>query len=170
MKWCLNIFLKYFTPSVALRDSGKSSPLYMSASPTSRFFSSGPRFVSSSTVKSNQSSINSSYLNQDVDPSKSGGIFVVIPLPAVFCHVDSARYAPINDTVDASLYSDGKSPKSSSPSLIVGIVEVLKQHPLTRDLARDKILYFYHATTALHHHFVVVGMFFLWKPHVTRYN
>ena len=39
------------------------------------------------------------------------------------------------------LYSDGKSPKSSSQS--VGIVEVLKQYPLTRDLVHDKILYFY---------------------------
>ena len=39
--------------------------------------------------------------------------------------------------------SDGKSPKSSSQSLTVGIVEVLKQYPLTRDLVHDKILYFY---------------------------
>ena len=38
-------------------------------------------------------------------------------------------------------YSDGKSPKSSSQP--VGIVEVLKQYPLTRDLVHDKILYFY---------------------------
>ena len=82
-KWGLNVFLKHLTPSVALRDSRLSSPSYISASPTSRFFSAGPRFVSSSTVRSNQSSINSSYLNQDVDPSESGGFFVVIPLPAV---------------------------------------------------------------------------------------
>ena len=40
-------------------------------------------------------------------------------------------------------YSDGKSPKSSSQPLTVGIVEVLKQYPLTRDLVHDKILYFY---------------------------
>ena len=70
MKWSLNVFLKYLTPSVALRDSRLSSPLYISASPTSRLFSACPRFVSSNTVRSNQSSINSSYLNQDVDPLK----------------------------------------------------------------------------------------------------
>ena len=63
------VFLKYLTPSVALRDSRLRSPLCISASPTSRFFSAGPRSVTSSTVRSNQSSINSSYLNQDVDPS-----------------------------------------------------------------------------------------------------
>ena len=41
-------------------------------------FSAGPRFSASSTIRSNQSSINSSYLKQDVDPPKKGGIFVVI--------------------------------------------------------------------------------------------
>ena len=50
MKWGLNVFLKYLTPSVALRDSRLSSPLHISASPTSRFFSAARRFVSSSTV------------------------------------------------------------------------------------------------------------------------
>ena len=94
----------------------------------------------------------------------------MIALPAVCCNVDSARYAPINDSFDSSLYSDGKPPKSSSQSLIVGMVEVVKQYPLTRDHVRDKILYFYHATTALRYHFVVVGMLFLRKPYVTRYN
>ena len=29
---------------------------------------------------------------------KKAGIFVVIPLPAVYCNVDSARYAPPNDS------------------------------------------------------------------------
>ena len=62
-KWSLNVFLKYLTPSVALRKARLSSPLYISASPTTRLFSAGPRFVSSSIVRSNQSSINSSYLN-----------------------------------------------------------------------------------------------------------
>ena len=32
----------------------------------------------------------------------------------VYCNVDSARSAPINDSFESSLYSDGKSPKSSS--------------------------------------------------------
>ena len=121
--------------------------MYIFSSPTCRFFSAGPRFVSSSTVKSNQSSINSSHSNQNVDRSKSGGICVVDPLPAVYCNVDCGRYVPTNDSFDSFLYSDGKSPKSSSLPLIVGIVEVLKQYPLTRDFVRDKILYFYHATT-----------------------
>ena len=114
MKWGLNVFLKYLTPSVALRNSRLTCPLYISASPTSRFFSAGPRFVSSSTVRSNQSSINSSYLNQDVDLSKKDRFCVVIPVPAACCTVDSARYAPTNDYFDSSLYSDGKSPKTSS--------------------------------------------------------
>ena len=87
-----------------LKDSRLSSPLCMSASPTSRFFSAGPRFVSSSTVRPNQSSINSVYLIQDVDPSKRGGIIVVIPLPAAYCDADSARYAPTNDSFDSSLF------------------------------------------------------------------
>ena len=78
MKWSLNVFLKYLTPSVALRDSLLSSPLYISASPTSRLFSAGPRFVSSNTVRSNQSSINSSYLNQDVDPLKKKRLAFVL--------------------------------------------------------------------------------------------
>ena len=55
---------------------------FKKSSPTSRFFSFGPCFVSSSTVRSNQSSINSSYLNQDVDPSKVVEICVVIPVHA----------------------------------------------------------------------------------------
>ena len=76
MKWGLNVSLKYLTPSSALRDSRLRSPCCVSASPTSLFFSAGPRFPASSTVRSSQSSISSSYLNQEVDPSKSGGIFV----------------------------------------------------------------------------------------------
>ena len=76
-------FQKHLTPSVALKDSRLRSPLCISASPTSRFFSAGPRLASSSTTKSNQASINSSNLNQDVDPSKSGGICVVIPCMVV---------------------------------------------------------------------------------------
>ena len=89
----------FLTPSVALRGSRLSRPLYISESPTIRFFSAGPRFVSSSTV---QSSINSSELDQDVDPSKkSGGSCVVMPPPAEYCNVDSARYAPTNDSVDS---------------------------------------------------------------------
>ena len=79
--WCggLNVSLKYLTPSSTVRDSRSRSPLYVSASPTSLFFSAGP--CVSSTVRSNQSSINFSFLNQDVDPPKSGQIFVAIPLP-----------------------------------------------------------------------------------------
>ena len=68
------------------------------------FLSPCPRFgSSSSTVRSNQSSINSSYLNQDVDKSESGGFFVVIPIPAEKSNVDSARYAPANDSFDSFL-------------------------------------------------------------------
>ena len=66
MKWSLNVSLKYLTPLAALKGSPSRSPLYISASPTSRFFSVGPRFSASSTVRSNQSSINSSCLNQVV--------------------------------------------------------------------------------------------------------
>ena len=31
-------------------------------------------------------------------------IFVVIPLPAVYCNVDYARYAPFNDSLDSSVF------------------------------------------------------------------
>ena len=64
--------------------------------------------------------MNSSYLNKDVGSLKNGGFFVVIPLPAANCNVHSARYAPTNDYFVSFFYSDGKSPKSSSQSLIVG--------------------------------------------------
>ena len=50
----------------------------------------------------------------------------MIPLLVVQSNVDSARYASTNDSFDSVLYSDGKSPKSFSYYLIVGIVEVLK--------------------------------------------
>ena len=101
MKWCINVFLKYLTPSVAHRDSRLNSPLYISASPTSRFFIAGPRFVSSSTQRYNQSSTISSYLNQDVDPSKVVEFLIVIPLPAEKSDVDFAQHAPTNDSFDS---------------------------------------------------------------------
>ena len=78
------MFLNCLTPWTAFRGSRSRSHLHNSASSKSLFFSVGPRFSASSTARSNQSLINSSYLIQDVDPSKSGGIFVVNPLPAVY--------------------------------------------------------------------------------------
>ena len=82
MKWGLKVFLKYLTPSSDLRDSRPRSPLYIDVSPTSLFFNAGPRFPASSCVRSSQSSMSSSHLNQEVDTSKSGGIFTVLPLDA----------------------------------------------------------------------------------------
>ena len=70
MKWGLNLSLKYLTPSAAFRGCGSRSFLCISASPTSLFFSVAPGFSASSTLRSNQSSINSTFLNQDVDPSE----------------------------------------------------------------------------------------------------
>ena len=135
MKWGLNEFLKYLTPSVALRDSRLSSLLCISASPISRFFSAGPRFISSSTkVQPIFDQLLVFNLSQDVDPSKSGVICVVIPLPAVYWNIDSARHVPTNYSYAFCIL------------MVVGIVEVLKQCPLTQDLVRDKILYFYSAT------------------------
>ena len=46
--------------------------------------------------------------------SENGAIFVEFPLLAVCCNVDSARYAPINNSFDSCLYSGGKSTKFSS--------------------------------------------------------
>ena len=135
MKWSLHVFLKYLTPSVALRDSRLSSPSYTSASPTSRFFCVGPRFVSSSTVISNQYPINSSYFNQDVDPVKKWWNFSCDSTSCCTIVMPTLRDVLQPDSVDYFL-------SSVSQSLIVGIVEVLKQYPLTRDLVRDKILYF----------------------------
>ena len=134
------------TPPAALRDSQICRPLCRSASPTSLFFSAGPRFSASSTVRSNQSSIISSYLNQDVDPSKRW--IAVIPLPAVYRSVDSARYAPTVDSASFSLFPAGKSSRSSSQSFIIDIVEILQQYPLTRDLVHDKILFFNKTTSS----------------------
>ena len=89
---------QYLTPLAALRYSRLSNPLYGSASTNSLFFRAGPRLSASSTGRSNQSSINSSYSNQDVDPSKRGGILSVILLLAVYRSVDSTRYAPTKDS------------------------------------------------------------------------
>ena len=55
-------------------------------------------------LRSNQSSINSSFSNQDVDPSKRRGIFVVIPPPAVYTLVGSARCAQTIDSAGFSLF------------------------------------------------------------------
>ena len=38
-------------------------------------------------------------------PSKSGGIVVVTSLPAVYCNIESARYAPTNDSFDSYFVS-----------------------------------------------------------------
>ena len=73
MKTCRSTRPSRRAPSAALRSFRSRRPMYISASPTS-LFSAGPRFSGSTTVKSSQSWINFSYLNQDVDPSKSGGI------------------------------------------------------------------------------------------------
>ena len=99
-------------------------------------------FLIQSTVRSNQSSINSSHLNQDVDPSKRFGIFHAIPLPAGCGSVNSARYAPTIDSAGFSVFSPGKSSGSSSWSFTIYIVESRQQNPLTRDLVHDKILFF----------------------------
>ena len=65
---------KYLTPSSAFRDSRLRSPFTRFCnSEISLFFSAGPRWLTSSTVRSSQSSISSSYLNQELDPSKSCG-------------------------------------------------------------------------------------------------
>ena len=53
-----------------MRISVKESRVHFSASPTSLFFSARPRLLTSSTVRSSQSSICSSYLNPEVHPFK----------------------------------------------------------------------------------------------------
>ena len=163
MKWCLNVSLKYLTPSSALRDSRLRSPLCISPSPTSLFFSAGPRFPASTTVRSSQSSI--SY--QEVDPSNGVGMFVVIPLAAVHWSVDSARYAPTIDSTGCVLLrwlgSHQDLPHSHSSSVLLKLYTI----PIQRNLVHDKILFFLRQP-ALRHHFVVVILFFLCKPHVAR--
>ena len=51
----------------------------------------------SSCVRLIQSSMSFLYLNHEVGPSKSGGIFTIIPLDAVHLYVASARYASLNE-------------------------------------------------------------------------
>ena len=102
IKWNLNVFLKYLTPSVALRDSRSSSPLYISASPTSRLFSAGPTFCFFEHCKVQPVFDQLLVFKPGCWPIKriSVGNFVVIPLPAVSCNVASAWYAPINVSFD----------------------------------------------------------------------
>ena len=56
----------------------------------------------------------SQHLNHEVDPSKSGGTFTVIPLDAVQWSVASARYAPPNDSDKERFEKIGTSIESSS--------------------------------------------------------
>ena len=138
MKWGLNVSLKYLTPSAALRDSWLRSPLYSSASPTSLFFSAGPRFSVSSTVRSNQSSIKCSYLQQVVDPSRRGG-------DSTACYIQICGLCAIcsNHRFGRFFFvSAGKSSRSSSQSFIIDIVENLKPYPPTQDPVHYKILFF----------------------------
>ena len=137
MKWGLNVPLKYLTPSSALRDSRLRSPLCISASSTSLFFSAGPRFPASSTVRSRQSSISSTYLNQEVGPINNVGFFSTCsgPLICWFC--------TINTTIDSTglfVFSSEnveKSSKSSSWSLIISIVETLNNTHLKEPCTRQ---------------------------------
>ena len=99
------------------RESRSRSPLCISASPTSLFLSARARLLASSTVRSSQSSICSSYLNPEVYPLKSGGIFVVIPHAAVHWSGDSERYAPTKESAFSLVFSVervGRSSRSSS--------------------------------------------------------
>ena len=153
----LNVSLKFLTPAATLTDSRSSSPLCNFAFPTNLFFSAGPRFPTSSTVRSNQSSINSSYLHQDVGLPKRSGIFAVNQLLAVKRSVDFTRFDPIMDSAGFSLFSGGEPSRSSSESFIIGIVEEFKQYTLTRDLVRNKILFFFDKTTSS------ASTFWLWK-------
>ena len=161
MKWSLKVSLKYLTPSSALRGSWLKSPLCISASPTSLFLSAGPRFPFPSTVRSNLSALSSSYRNQDVDPSKSGGIFVVIPLSAVHGSVDSARYAPTKDSQSVYIFC------FEVIKIFLTVThhwhcwnsQTIRTH--TGPCARQDPLLLCHSTTALRYHFVVVDLFFL---------
>ena len=62
------------------------------------------------------------------------------------------------------------STKRTTPILGDDLEDLDDDQTLTRDLVRDKILYFYHATTALRYHVVVVEMFLLCRPYVTGYS
>ena len=151
-------------PSSALRDSRLRSPLYFSAIPKSLFFSAGPHLLASSTVRSSQSSISSSYLNQEVNQSKSGGFFQVIPLAAVHSSVDCAQNAPTIASAVLFGFSVGKSSRASSSS-VISVVE-LWTIPNQRNLVYIKILFFWN--TQLRYHFVDVILFFRYRPYVTR--
>ena len=170
MKWGLNVFLKCLTPSVALGDSRSNSSLYISASPTSRF-TAGLRFVFSSTVRSNHSSINSSYSNQDVDPSRSGGIFCC---DSTSCCTVKCRLCAICFNQWFFWFSFVFWWEVTKIFFILSHCwdcwspQVTPTH--AGSCSRRDPLLFYPATTALRYHFVVVDMFLLWKPFVTRYN
>ena len=150
---------EYLSPSAALRGSRSKSPLYISASPTSLFFSAGPRFSASSTVV-DQLLI----LKPNVDPSKIGGIFVVIPLPVVHCSVDSTRYAPTKHSAGLSLLSAGKSSRSSSWSF-----NSQKTPTYAGSCARQDPL-LCNTTTSSATTLWLLILFFLCRPYVTKYS
>ena len=118
MKWGLKVSLKYSTPPSDLRVSRSRTLLYTAASQISLILSAGPRFPASSTVRSNQSSMSSSYLYHEVGPSKSAGFLTLIPFDAVYWSVVSTRHAPPNDSAKEKFEKPGTSTKSSSQSLI----------------------------------------------------
>ena len=133
----------------------------MAASPTSRSFSASPRFPASSTVRSSQSPISSSHLNHEVDPSKSGEIFTVIPLEAVHWFVDSARYAPTNDSADRVVFTNCGYQWNLSQSLI-SLVESFDN--FFNGIAFATMITY----NLLHCHVVDVKVFFLCNSFVTR--
>ena len=141
MKWGLNVSQKYLTPSSALTDSRLRSPVHIVAAPKSLFFNASPRLLTWSTARSSQSSIGSSYLNKEVDPSKSGWIFVVIQCAAVHWSVDSARNAPTIDSAVVLGFSKGNHQelRHSHSSVLLRLWTT----PTQRNLLLDKIHFFW---------------------------
>ena len=97
------MFLEHLTPSSTLRDSRVRNPSHISAALTNLFFSAGPRLLSSSTLRSSQSST-----------SSSSGSFVAIPLATVHSSADCARNGPTVDSAVVFGFSVGKSSRASS--------------------------------------------------------
>ena len=127
MKSCLNVFLKYLTPSAGLRYSRSRRASYKTASPTRPLFSAGPRFPASSTARSSQSSISSSNLNQDIISLKCGGIFAMIPLETVvfICWCCAVRFNHSFGRAYIFCWKNWDTIKISSTSLINGVTGTL---------------------------------------------
>ena len=171
MKWSLNVSLKYLTRFSALRDSRSRSPLcifmHLRQVCSSVLVLA---FLLSSTAGSNQSSINSSYLNQKVDPSKS--VWNLCSDTTSCCPVTSRLCATCSSRrfvrfISVFLMGSHQHLPHSHSSLVL-LKFSSKIH--SRETLYATRSSSFHASAALRNHFVAVDLFFLCRLYVKKYS